>query len=85
MSGNNLPGKKAAWIGNDSQADATGNNGAANEADRLFFVSRTVTLTGFSCRLMGGTASSNITFQVFDSSGVAVGSGATATCVILAG
>ena len=57
----------------------------ANEASALFFVSRTVTLTVFHARITGGTASSAVTFQVFDSSGVAVGSGPSATCVIPAG
>jgi hypothetical protein len=51
----------------------------------MFFVSRTVTLTVFHARITGGTASSALTFQVFDSSGVPVGSGPSATCVIPAG
>jgi collagen triple helix repeat protein len=84
-SNNNLAGHSAVWIGNDDDFDATGNNGAANEASALFFVSRNVTLTVFHARITGGKASSAITFQVFDSSGVAVGSGPSSTCVIPAG
>ena len=82
----NKPGiRNAIWIGNGDSFDATGGNGAANEANALFFVSRTVTLTVFHARITGGTASSAVTYQVFDSSGVAVGSGPSATCVIPAG
>jgi hypothetical protein len=81
----NLPGKTAAWIGNGDTRDATGNNASVNESYALFLVSRTVTLTTFHARIAGGTASSAITFQVFDSSGVAIGSGPTATCVIPSG
>jgi hypothetical protein len=84
-SNNNLTGHGAVWIGNGDDFDAAGNNGAANEASALFFISRPVTLTVFHARITGGTASSAITFQVFDSSGVAVGSGPSATCVIPAG
>jgi hypothetical protein len=86
-SGNNLDGHPAVWIGNGQSVDATaiGAKGAANEASAMFFVSRTVTLTVFHARITGGTASSALTFQVFDSSGVPVGSGPSATCVIPAG
>lgn len=45
----------------------------------------TVTLTVFHARITGATAAAAVTFQVFNSSGVAVGSGASATCVIPAG
>ena len=72
----------AVWIGNGDNFDATGGNGAGNEASALFFVSRTVTLKVFHARITGGTASSAVTFQVFDSSGNAVGSGPSATCII---
>ena len=86
-SGNNLDGHPAVWIGNGQSIDATatGAKGAANEATAMFFVSRTVTLTVFHARITGGPTSSTLTFQVFDSSGVAVGSGPSATCVIPAG
>jgi hypothetical protein len=86
-SGNNLDGHPAVWIGNGQSIDATatGAKGAANEASSFFFVSRTVTLTVFHARINGGTASSALTFQVFDSSGAPVGSGPSATCVIPAG
>jgi hypothetical protein len=86
-SGNNLDGHPAVWIGNGQSIDATatGAKGAANEASSLFFVSRTVTLTVFHARITGGTTSSALTFQVFDSSGNPVGSGPTASCVIPAG
>jgi hypothetical protein len=86
-SGNNLDGHSGVWIGNGQSVDATatGAKGAANEASAMFFVSRTVTLTVFHARITGGTASSALTFQVFDSSGVPVGSGPSATCVIPAG
>lgn len=84
-SGNNLDSHAAVWIGNGESLDATGAKGAANEASAFFFVSRTVTLTVFHARITGGTASSALTFQVFDSSGVAVSSGPSATCVIPAG
>ena len=86
-SGNNLDGHPAVWIGNGQSVDATatGTKGAANEASAMFFVSRTVTLTVFHARITGGTTSSALTFQVFDSSGVPVGSGPSATCVIPAG
>ena len=82
---NNVAPRSAVWLGNGDSFDATGNSGAANEASALFFVSRTVTLTVFHARITGGNASSALTFQVFDSSGVAVGSGPSATCVIPAG
>lgn len=82
----NKPGiHSAIWIGNGDSFDATSGNGAANEPNALFFVSRTVTLTVFHARITGSTASSAVTYQVFDSSGVAVGSGPSATCVIPAG
>ena len=82
----NKPGiRSAIWIGNGDSFDATGGSGAANEANALFFVSRTVTLTVFHARITGGTASSAVTYQVFNSSGLAVGSGPSATCVIPAG
>ena len=84
-SNNGLAPRNSVWIGNGDNFDATGNSGAANEASALFFVSRTVTLTVFHARITGGTASSAVTFQVFDSSGVAVGSGPSATCVIPTG
>jgi len=84
-SGNNLDGHTAIWIGNGQSIDATGAKGLANEATAFFFVSRTVTLTVFHARIGGGTTASALTFQVFDSSGVAVGSGPSATCVIPAG
>jgi hypothetical protein len=81
----NLGGHTAVWVGNGQAFDATGGSGAANEASALFFISRTVTLTVFHARITGGTASSAVTFQVFNSSGVAVGSGPSATVVIPAG
>jgi hypothetical protein len=86
-SGNNLDGHPAVWIGNGQSIDATatGAKGAANEATAMFFVSRTITLTFFHARITGGPTSSTLTFQVFDSSCVAVGSGPSATCVIPAG
>ena len=81
-SNSNPSGQSPVWIGNGDSFDATGNN---NEASAFFFVSRTVTLTVFHARMPGGAANSAVTFQVFDSSGVAVGSGPSATCVIPAG
>ena len=83
----NLVNKQAAWIGAGSNWDATGGNGLTNEANALFFVSRTVTLTSFYARISGGTVNSghSLTFQVFNSSGVAMGSGPSATCVIPGG
>jgi len=80
-----MSARPAVWIGNGADFDATGESGAANEASALFFISRTVTLTVFHARITGGTAASAVTFQVFDSSGAAVGSGPSATCVIPAG
>jgi hypothetical protein len=80
-----MAGHTAVWIGNGQDFDATGGSGAANEASALFFVSRPVTLTVFHARITNGNASSTVTFQVFDSSGVAVGSGPSAICVIPAG
>lgn len=84
-SDNNMSARPAVWIGNGADFDATDGAGAANEASAFFFVSRKVTLTVFHARVTGGTATSAVTFQVFDSSGVPVGSGPSATCVIPAG
>ena len=83
----NLGGHKAVWIGAGSNWDATDGIAATNEPYALFFVSRMVTLTSFYARISGGTvnAGNSITFQVFDGSGVAVGSGSSATCVIPGG
>ena len=80
--------KQAVWIGAGSNWDATGPNGVTNEANALFFVSRTVTLTSFYARISGGTvnAGRSLTFQVFNSSGVAVGSSSpSAICAIPGG
>ena len=83
----NLVGHQAVWIGAGSNWNASGNPGVTNEANALFFVSRAVTLTSFYARISGGTviAGQSLTFQVFNSSGVAVGSGPSATCVIPGG
>ena len=80
-----LVARPAVWIGAGSNWNAT--NGLTNEGNALFFVSRTVTLTSFYARISGGTvnAGKSLTFQVFNSSGVAVGSGPSATCVIPGG
>jgi hypothetical protein len=76
-----LPGKVSAWVGNGWTQDGTI---AANEADHEFVASRSITITTFYCAILNGTAGAGqtLTFQVFDSTNAAVGSGASATCVI---
>ena len=78
-----LIARPSVWIGTGSNWNAT----PVFEVNALFFVSRTVTLTSFYARISGGTVSAgnSLTFQVFNSSGVAVGSGPSATCVIPGG
>ena len=82
-SDSNMPPRSAVWIGNGGDFDASDKGDPANEASALFFVSRTVTLTVFHARITGSTAASAVTFQVFDSSGAAVGSGPSATCTVI--
>jgi hypothetical protein len=84
-SSKNPGGHSAVWMGNGDTFDASGKSAADNESNALFFISRTVTLTVFHARVTGGTASSAVTFQVFDSSGAAIGIGPSAICVIPAG
>ena len=78
-----LVARPSVWIG----AGSNWNSNPGKEVNALFFVSRTVTLTSFYARISGGTvgAGQSLTFQVFNSSGVAVGSGSSATCVIPGG
>jgi len=71
-----LPNKASAWVGNGNSGDGTG-----PEVNFEILMGETLTLPKFFCRL-STTLPANVTFQVFDSAGIALAGG---TCVITTG